>query len=107
MRLYIPPLVNGGVYVLEPQALAEIQPGQAASIERDVFPRLASRRQLAGHEQSAYFADIGTPESLAAFERDVLDGLFCDEGSQLGKSAGEYPLIYPISDNCGFCVVMR
>jgi NDP-sugar pyrophosphorylase family protein len=68
-------LVNGGVYVLEPPALAEIQPGQAASIERDVFPRLASRRQLAGQEQSAYFADIGTPESLAAFERDVLSGL--------------------------------
>jgi len=69
-------LVNGGVYVLEPSALAEIQPGQAASIERDVFPRLASRRLLAGQVQSAYFADIGTPESLAAFERDVLDGLF-------------------------------
>ena len=67
-----PALVNGGVYVIEPAALAEIRPGQAASIERDVFPRLASRRQLAGQEQSAYFADIGTPESLAAFERDVL-----------------------------------
>jgi NDP-sugar pyrophosphorylase family protein len=64
-------LVNGGVYVLEPSALTEIRPGQAASIERDVFPRLASRGQLAGLEQSAYFADIGTPESLAAFERDV------------------------------------
>jgi NDP-sugar pyrophosphorylase family protein len=69
-----PFLVNGGVYVLEPSALAEIQPGQAASIERDVFPRLASHRQLAGKEQSAYFADIGTPESLAAFERDVMRG---------------------------------
>ncbi len=64
-------LVNGGVYVLEPQALAEIAPGQAASIERDVFPRLAARGQLAGLEQAAYFADIGTPASLAAFERDV------------------------------------
>jgi len=72
----LPALVNGGVYVLEPPALAEIQPGQAASIERDVFPRLASRRQLAGQEQSAYFTDIGTPESLAAFERDVQDGLW-------------------------------
>jgi NDP-sugar pyrophosphorylase family protein len=72
----LPALVNGGIYVLEPPALAEIQPGQAASIERDVFPRLASRRQLAGQEQSAYFADIGTPDSLAAFERDVQDGLW-------------------------------
>jgi NDP-sugar pyrophosphorylase family protein len=69
-----PLLVNGGVYVLEPRALANIQPGQAASIEREVFPRLASRNQLAGLEQNAYFADIGTPGSLSAFERDVLDG---------------------------------
>jgi NDP-sugar pyrophosphorylase family protein len=48
--------------------------GGAASIERDVFPRLASRGRLGGHEQRAYFADIGTPESLSAFEKDVLDG---------------------------------
>ena len=43
--------------------------------EREVFPRLAERGALAGHAQQAYFADIGTPESLAAFERDVLSGL--------------------------------
>ncbi len=67
-------LVNGGVYVLEPRALAEVQPGQAVSIEREVFPRLAAQGMLAGQVQEAYFADIGTPESLAAFERDVLDG---------------------------------
>lgn len=69
-----PALVNGGVYVLEPQALADIPAGQAASIEREVFPRLAARSQLAGQVQDAYFADIGTPDSLAAFERDVLAG---------------------------------
>jgi NDP-sugar pyrophosphorylase family protein len=72
----LPALVNGGVYVLESQALSDIQPGQAASIEREVFPRLVARGLLAGHEQQAYFADIGTPESLAAFERDVLEGLW-------------------------------
>ena len=66
-------LINGGVYVLTPQALADIPLGQAASIEREVFPRLAARGQLAGLEQPAYFADIGTPASLSAFERDVLD----------------------------------
>lgn len=67
-------LANGGVYVLEPQALADIQPGRAVSIEREVFPRLAAQKALAGYVQEAYFADIGTPHSLAAFERDVLDG---------------------------------
>jgi NDP-sugar pyrophosphorylase family protein len=67
-------LVNGGIYVLEPQALATLPSGQAVSIERDVFPGLAMRGQLAGQVQPAYFADIGTPESLAAFERDVVEG---------------------------------
>jgi NDP-sugar pyrophosphorylase family protein len=68
-------LVNGGVYCIEPQALAEVPTGRAVSIEREVFPRLAERGVLAGLVQQAYFADIGTPESLAAFERDVLSGL--------------------------------
>jgi NDP-sugar pyrophosphorylase family protein len=69
-----PTWINGGVYVIEPQALADVPPRQAVSIERDVFPRLAAQGALAGCEQQAYFADIGTPDSLAAFERDVLDG---------------------------------
>jgi NDP-sugar pyrophosphorylase family protein len=60
--------------VLTPLALADVPLGRAASIERDVFPLLAARGQLAGLVQEAYFADIGTPESLAAFERDVRDG---------------------------------
>ncbi len=68
-------IVNGGVYLLEPLALADIPPWEAASIEREVFPRLASRGQLGGLVQDAYFADIGTPESLEAFERDVVRGV--------------------------------
>ncbi len=67
-------LVSGGVYVLDPQALAEVEPGRAVSIEREVFPQLAAGRRLAGHVQAAYFADIGTPESLAKFESDVVAG---------------------------------
>ena len=67
-------LINGGVYVLEARALADVPPDRAVSIEREVFPRLAAQGALAGCEQQAYFADIGTPDSLAAFERDVLDG---------------------------------
>jgi NDP-sugar pyrophosphorylase family protein len=67
---------NGGIYVLTPQALAEVPLGQAISIERQVFPALAARGQLAGCQQDGYFMDIGTPESLAAFEQDVIKGLY-------------------------------
>ena len=62
---------NGGVYLLERPALEGIETGQPASLERQVFPRLASQGRLAGMLVDAYFADIGTPQSLAAFEEDL------------------------------------
>jgi NDP-sugar pyrophosphorylase family protein len=68
-------LVNGGVYLLEKKALATVTPGRAASMERDVFPGLARRGLLAGVVEDGYFADIGTPESLAAFEDDLNRGV--------------------------------
>ncbi|MFC1879255.1 nucleotidyltransferase family protein [Chloroflexota bacterium] len=64
-------LASGGIYVMERSALAVIEPGQTASIERQVFPLLAEQGRLAGYIQDGYFADIGTPESLASFEKDV------------------------------------
>jgi NDP-sugar pyrophosphorylase family protein len=67
-------LVNGGVYLLEPTALAGIPEGRPVSIEREVFPPLAAAGRLYGQVQRAYFADIGTPHSLAAFEADVASG---------------------------------
>jgi len=67
-------LVNGGVYLLREESLSGIEFGQPVSLERQVFPELASQGLLAGFPHEAYFIDIGTPESLAAFERDVLDG---------------------------------
>jgi NDP-sugar pyrophosphorylase family protein len=65
-------LVNAGLYVLEPRALAQVASGETVSIELQVFPELAQRGELYGQVQQAYFADIGTPESLVAFEKDVL-----------------------------------
>lgn len=72
-------LVNGGIYILEPRALSSLKPGQPVSIERDIFPILATNRLLAGDVQYAYFADIGTPQSLAAFERDLRAGLTAEK----------------------------
>jgi mannose-1-phosphate guanylyltransferase len=68
-------LINGGIYLLAPQALDAVAPDRPVSIERDVFPRLAEQRVLGGLVQPAYFADIGTPQSLAAFERDIAAGV--------------------------------
>jgi len=67
-------LTNGGVYVINEDALDNIQPGDTASLEHQVFPHLASKGVLAGVIQQGYFADIGTQESLAAFEKDLKAG---------------------------------
>ena len=74
-----PILTNGGVYVFEPAAFEGMDVGQAASLEMDLFPALATQGCLAGQVQDGYFVDIGTPESLAAFEADL-------EGSVSGVS---------------------
>jgi NDP-sugar pyrophosphorylase family protein len=68
-------LVNGGVYVLEPGALKLVPADRPVSIEREVFPELAAQGLLAGYVQPAYFTDIGTPESLSVFEKDLLAGV--------------------------------
>jgi D-glycero-D-manno-heptose 1,7-bisphosphate phosphatase len=57
-------LINGGVYWLRRSVLDFIDRAPL-SIERDVFPRLASEGQLCGFEYSGPFIDIGVPEDLA------------------------------------------
>ena len=70
-----PLLINSGVYLLTPQTVADLPDDRATSLEREVFPRLAALGRLAGCIQSGYFVDIGTPDSLAAFEQDVRSGV--------------------------------
>jgi NDP-sugar pyrophosphorylase family protein len=67
-------LANGGIYLFDPGTLDAIPAGQPASLEKDLFPQLAHFGKLSGYVQEAYFCDIGTPETLAAFERDLVSG---------------------------------
>lgn len=58
-----PGLINGGVYWLRRAILTRID-GQPASLERDVFPILARRRELRGFPYEGPFVDIGIPDDL-------------------------------------------
>lgn len=64
-----PGRINAGVYLLRPDALAGLTPGEPASLETDVFPRLATTGQLRGFCPTGALLDIGTPESYAAAGR--------------------------------------
>jgi len=75
-------LINAGVYVLEPEVLEMIPRGRLFSIERGVFPKIASAGSLYGYVDHGYWRDIGTPDSYLQAHFDILE-------RQLETSAGD------------------
>ncbi|HEY6730059.1 MAG TPA: NDP-sugar synthase [Solirubrobacterales bacterium] len=65
--------INAGAYVLERSVLDLIPPGQAVSIEREVFPKLIGEG-LRGLLLNGYWMDIGTPERYLQASWDILAG---------------------------------
>jgi mannose-1-phosphate guanylyltransferase len=65
--------ISAGVYVLERAVLEMLEAGEAASIERDVFPRLVGDG-LFGCVSRGYWLDIGTPERYLQGTFDILEG---------------------------------
>lgn len=64
-----PGLVSGGVYALRRAAVDGL--GPRASLEGELFPRLAGAGRLRGAVFDRYFVDIGVPEDLARARREV------------------------------------
>ncbi len=56
--------VNAGIYILEPEIFSYIQPYKKLSLERDVFPILATERKLSHYTISGIWKDIGLPNEL-------------------------------------------
>jgi mannose-1-phosphate guanylyltransferase len=69
----VPGEINAGAYVLQRSVLDLIAPGQAVSIEREVFPRLIGEG-LCGLLLNGYWMDIGTPERYLQASWDILEG---------------------------------
>ncbi|MBA3832259.1 MAG: NTP transferase domain-containing protein [Chthoniobacterales bacterium] len=58
-----PGLINAGVYLLRKAIVRELPKDKAVSLERDIFPRLLSRR-VYGLVSEGPFIDIGLPDDL-------------------------------------------
>jgi mannose-1-phosphate guanylyltransferase/phosphomannomutase len=66
--------VNTGIYVMEPEVLAEVPDDTEVDWSADVFPRLlASGAPVFGYSFDGYWEDVGTLESYHQAHRDVLD----------------------------------
>ena len=64
-----PAWVSGGAYAVAPALWRRLPAERPCSLERDVFPALASEGVLRGVLCRASFVDIGTPESWEAADR--------------------------------------
>jgi mannose-1-phosphate guanylyltransferase / phosphomannomutase len=65
--------VNTGVYIMEPEVLAEVSPKESVDWSHDVFPKLLARgAPLFGYISDRYWEDVGTLESYLKAQADVL-----------------------------------
>jgi len=51
--------INAGVYALNPRVVAMIPDGRAVSLEREIFPVLASQMKMNGWKHTGFWYDIG------------------------------------------------
>ncbi len=63
--------VNAGVMGLRRNALADVNPGQAVSLEADIFPALIADGKVKAHITSERFYDIGSFAELGIFENTL------------------------------------
>ena len=67
--------VNTGIYVMEPEVLAEFPAGEVTDWSADVFPRLLDRgAPLYGWIADGYWEDVGNHASYLKAQADVLAG---------------------------------
>ena len=100
-------MINAGIYILEPDVLAQIPTSTRFMFEHDIFPSLLDNSEpILGYPSDAYWIDIGTPEKYLQVNHELLlrcgDGYVrTEEGSQLHPAADiEGPVLI-----AGGCVI--
>ncbi|MBI4203290.1 MAG: NDP-sugar synthase [Chloroflexi bacterium] len=67
--------INAGVYILEPEALAQAPPDTHYMFERGLFPLLLEQGEpVYGYPFSGYWVDMGTPQKYLQLNCDLLQG---------------------------------
>jgi len=85
-------MINAGIYILEPEVLAQIPPQANFSFERELFPLLLDQGEpIYAYPSSAYWIDMGTPEKYLQLHRDLLSGK--SSAPQYGSASSEGVLI--------------
>ncbi|MFE0105124.1 sugar phosphate nucleotidyltransferase [Streptomyces sp. NPDC059009] len=81
--------VNTGIYIMEPEVLDYVATDASVDWSGDVFPRLmAEGRPVFGYVADGYWEDIGSHDSYATAQADVLDGKVLAEVQGFEMAAG-------------------
>ncbi|MGH2765505.1 MAG: sugar phosphate nucleotidyltransferase [Actinomycetota bacterium] len=92
--------INTGIYVVEPEVLGYVPPGEEFDFAQDLFPLLLDKGlPLYGFVAEGYWADVGHLEAYLEVHRDILDrkvsitpaGFELDRGIWLGEGAEVHP----------------
>ncbi|WP_395726207.1 sugar phosphate nucleotidyltransferase [Nakamurella sp.] len=68
--------INAGCYVFERSVIEQIPAGRVVSVERETFPGLlAAGAVVAGHVDSSYWLDLGTPSAFVTGSADLVRGI--------------------------------
>jgi len=65
-------MVNTGIYVLEPEVLALMEPNRCYDFSLDIFPLVLKQKALFGYYSNGYWRDIGTVPSYLKATSDAL-----------------------------------
>ena len=67
--------INTGVYVLEPEVLRAVPPGEPYDFSKQLFPDLLERgKPILGHVEEGYWQDIGNLDQYRQANFDAIDG---------------------------------
>jgi mannose-1-phosphate guanylyltransferase len=80
-------LINAGIYVMEPAALAVVERGRRVSVEREVFPAMVDNGTLFAAEAEGYWIDIGNPTAYIQANLDVAGNTVIDPTAKVDPSA--------------------
>jgi mannose-1-phosphate guanylyltransferase len=84
--------VNAGCYVFRRSVVDGIPTGRRVSVERETFPGLIEAGAVVlGHVETAYWADLGTPEAFVRGSCDLVLGVV--ESAALPGPTGELLLL--------------
>lgn len=108
--------VNTGIYVLEPEVLDYVPPGEMFDFSKDLFPLLLRlKKPLFGAVLSGYWCDVGNLAQYLQAQQDVLTGRVqtslpareAAPGVWLGEGVDLHPqarLVGPVLIGDGSCV---